>query len=64
MDRITVYVYPSFWRLSKGYRWTAVAPNGRKIATIGESNRSKKHVVDMATAIFPTAEIKFGRPPR
>lgn len=46
------------WRLrqykSRGmWRWTLFAPNGRKVATIGEGNRNRKHVAKMCRLLFP-----------
>lgn len=56
---ITVTVYRSRSKdPQQVFRWRAVAPNGRKVATSGEGYVKWQHAEKMAKALFPDAKIE------
>jgi hypothetical protein len=39
------------------YGWTAIADNGKKVATSGETYKKLDHCIDMMRMLFPTFEL-------
>lgn len=43
------------------WRWTAFAQNGEKVADSGEGYRNRLYVKKIVSAMWPDAEIEWGR---